>query len=410
MTISTPPSRNLRILLARAVLAAGVLTLLLSAIWAGLLRLGWALPAPQHGLAALHGPLFVCGMLGALIGLERAVALGRPWAFIGPLLTLASGLGLLAGLPVSVGALLLSAASLSLLLVFAALIRRQPAQFVVTMALGAVCWLGGNLLWLGGRPLAVASLWWAGFLVLTIVGERLELGRLRQLPSWTAKIFALGVVTVLLGLGVTVVAYAPGVRLTGAGFVILGLWLLAFDIARRTIRRPGLPGFSATCILSGSLWLVIAGMLALITPPAYAGPGYDALLHAVFVGFVFAMIFGHAPIIVPALLQIPLKFNRWSYLPLVALHLSLLMRVAGDLTLRLDLRRWGGMLNAMAIAIFLLLTLISALQARWQRQPTRRAPPAGTLDQQPAPARNSSSAARSVDDGQIIEEVQDGTA
>lgn len=408
MTAPAPSSLSRRTLLVRAVLVAGVLGLLLSALWGGLLRLGWALPAPRSGLAALHGPLFVCGMLGTVIGLERAVALGRPWAFSGPLLTLAGGLGLLAGLPSGLGALMISAGSLGLLLVFAVLVRRQPARFVVTMALGAAAWLVGNLLWLWGRPLAVASLWWAGFLVLTILGERLELGRLRRLPAWALQVFVLGIAILLLGLGATTVAYATGVRLSGAGIILLGLWLLTFDIARRTIRRPGLPRFSAVCILSGSVWLLVAGIIALNAGAVYAGPVYDALLHAVFVGFVFAMIFGHAPIIIPALLQIPLNFRRWSYLPLVALHLSLILRIAGDLTLRLDLRRWGGMLNALAIMLFLLLTLASALQARGQ--PEQRETPIETLKPSGSPAGIGPITARSNDDGRTLnQEVQDGT-
>ncbi|MCS6883494.1 MAG: hypothetical protein RMK84_16155 [Oscillochloridaceae bacterium] len=406
MTMPASASLSRRALLVRALLAAGVLALLLGAIWGGLLRLGWALPTPRSDLAALHGPLFVCGMLGTVIGLERAVALGRPWAFSGPLLAMAGGLGLLAGLPASLGALLITAGSLGLLLVFAVLVRRQPARFVVTMALGAAAWLVGNLLWLVGRPLAVASFWWAGFLVLTILGERLELGRLRQLPARALRIFVLGVATLLLGLGATPIAYGAGARLSGAGFVILGLWLLAFDIARRTVRRAGLPRFTAVCILSGSVWLAVAGGIALSAGAVYAGPVYDALLHAVFVGFVFAMIFGHAPIIIPALLQIPLAFNRWSYLPLVALHLSLLLRVAGDLTLRLDLRRWGGMLNALAIALFLLLTLASALRAR--RQPKHSASPSETPVFPPSTAGIDPATARNPDDGRIIKEVQDG--
>jgi hypothetical protein len=48
---------------------------LIGALWGGLLRLGWAWPTPQPSLALLHGPLMVCGFLGTLIGLERAVAL-----------------------------------------------------------------------------------------------------------------------------------------------------------------------------------------------------------------------------------------------------------------------------------------------------------------------------------------------
>lgn len=96
-------------------------------------------------------------------------------------------------------------------------------------------------------------------------------------------------------------------------------------------------------------------------------------------------------------------------LPLVALHLSLLLRVAGDLTLRLDLRRRGGMLNALAIVLFLLLTLASALQAHWQ--PEHREAPVETLNPSGAPAGIGPITARSPDDGRKLnKEVQDGTA
>lgn len=83
-----------------------------------------------------------------------------------------------------------------------------------------------------------------------------------------------------------------------------------------------------------------------------------------FVGFVFAMIFGHAPIIIPALLNLPVRFRTWSYLPLALLHLSLLVRIGGDLAGSGDVRRWGGMLNALAILLFLGLTALSIRQGR----------------------------------------------
>jgi hypothetical protein len=354
-------------LLARAALAAGVAALLIGGLWAGLLRLGWDLPGASAGLAAAHGPLMVCGLLGTVIGLERAVALGRPWAFAGPLLTLAGGAALAAGLPASLAALLMAGGSVGLLAVFAAVLRRQPARYLVTMALGAGAWLGGNLLWLAGRPMALAALWWAGFLVLTIVGERLELGRLRQLPPRALWAFSLAVGALLAALALAVVDMGAGVRLAGISLAALGLWLLAFDIARRTVRRPGIPRFSAICILSGSAWLVAGGLIALAAGAVYGGPLYDAQLHAVFVGFVFAMIFGHAPIIVPALLKLPLAFSRWSYLPLALLHASLVARLAGDLAGLADVRRWGGMLNAASIVLFLLITAASVARGLRRR-------------------------------------------
>ncbi|GIW03295.1 hypothetical protein [Roseiflexus sp.] len=348
----------------RIALAVGVVSLLIGGIWSGLMRMGWVLPTLHGQLALLHGPLFVCGMLGTVIGLERAVALGRGWAFVGPGLTFIGGIAMLIGAPVSLAALLVTGGSLVLLAIFGLIAQRQPARFTVTMALGATVWLGGNLFWLAGRPLALASLWWAGFLILTILGERLELGRLRNLPSQALWWFAAGIGALLSGLILAGIAMDAGMRVAGAGFLALGAWLLQYDVARRTLRRPGLPRFSAVCILSGSGWLIIGGMIALISGALYAGPRYDALLHALFVGFVFAMIFGHAPIIIPALLNLPVRFGVWSYVPLVLLHLSLLMRIGGDLAGLGDVRRWGGMLNATAIMLFLGLTALSVWQGR----------------------------------------------
>jgi hypothetical protein len=57
-------------------LALAILALLF-AMWAGLLRLGWALPTLPT-LALAHGPLMISGFLGVLIPLERAVAINSP--------------------------------------------------------------------------------------------------------------------------------------------------------------------------------------------------------------------------------------------------------------------------------------------------------------------------------------------
>ena len=63
---------------------------LLAALWAGLMRLGWQLPALTPSLALAHGPLMISGFLGTLITLERAVAMQKKWMYLPPLL---SGLG-----------------------------------------------------------------------------------------------------------------------------------------------------------------------------------------------------------------------------------------------------------------------------------------------------------------------------
>src|SRR5438093_11059695 len=79
-------------------MALGMLALL-TALWGGLVRLGWAWPLPWPTLFIAHGPLMVCGFLGTLIGVERAVALGAVWPYAAPLLTAAGSLALLTGLP-----------------------------------------------------------------------------------------------------------------------------------------------------------------------------------------------------------------------------------------------------------------------------------------------------------------------
>src|SRR3990172_10195935 len=84
---------------ARFPLLAMAIAALLAGLWSGLLRLGWDLPALGPELAMVHGPLMACGFLGTLITLERAVALGRRWTYLVPLVTAAGTCMLLAGVP-----------------------------------------------------------------------------------------------------------------------------------------------------------------------------------------------------------------------------------------------------------------------------------------------------------------------
>ncbi|MCC7352870.1 MAG: hypothetical protein IT330_03860 [Anaerolineae bacterium] len=347
-------------------LALGMVALL-AAMWAGLLRLGWGLPMLRPTLPIAHGPLMVSGFLGTLISLERAVALGRRWTYVPPLLTGLGALVLIAGLPGTIGPLLITFGSLGLVAVFAVIVRRQPALYTMTMEIGAIAWLVGNGLWLAGRPLYSVVLWWAGFLVLTIAGERLELSRLLHLSRWSQIAFLVIVGVFLAGLVVAIPALAVGMRLAGAGMVALALWLLRHDIARRTVRQTGLTRFIAVSLLAGYVWLGIGGLLGLFFGEVVAGPRYDAVLHSIFLGFVFSMIFGHAPIIFPAVLGTKVAFRSAFYVHLALLHLSLLLRIAGDLASWVPGRQWGGLLNVVALLLFL------ANMARGMRSPASKA-------------------------------------
>lgn len=342
---------------------------LLAALWAGLLRLGWALPAWPHGLAMAHGPLMVSGFLGALISLERAVGLsglttGRRWTYAAPALT---GLGALAMLfnPAGWGGpLLITLGSAVLCIAMLVILRIHVEWHGVVMMLGSAAWLTGNAFWLAGRSVAQAELWWSGFLLLTIVGERLELNRLLR-PTRAARLaFAAAVALFLAGLVLSVFSYAAGTWLAGLGMLALALWLLNFDIARRTVRKRGLTRFIAFCLLLGFGWLAVAGALSMRYSGETAGLHYDARLHSLFLGFVFSMIFGHAPIILPAVLGLPLRFGQRFYAPLILLQASLLLRITGDLAGWFEGRRWGGLLNEVALLLFLALAAQAVRRSR----------------------------------------------
>lgn len=340
--------------------ALGILALL-AGMWTGLVRLGWGLPSLQP---AAHGPLMVSGFLGTLIGLERAIALGRRWSYAAPILSGGGGLLLALGGPTASGAALQALGSLAFVVVFIYIVRRHVALHTAVMGLGAVSWLVGNGLWLAGRPLFQVVYWWGAFLVLTIAGERLELSRLLRLTSRNRTLFAAAVGLLLAGLTLSLVRYSAGVRLTGLGFLAVALWLGRFDVARRTIRRTGLTRYMATCLLAGYLWLGISGALALSYGGVPAGPIYDAILHTLFLGFIFSMIFGHAPIILPTVFGGRPIYNRVFYLHLVLLHGSLLLRAGSDLAMWTPGRRWSSLLNVTAILLFMGTTVPAVYRAQ----------------------------------------------
>jgi len=323
-------------------------------LWAGALRLGWNLPVFGQGLPLGHGPFMVVGFLGTLIGLERAVAGDHIWPFGVPISTGVGTLALLAGLPALVCTSLTTAGSLLMVWVFVSLYRQSPAAHFVIMAISAFTWVIGNTLWSRGASLFTVVPWWVGFLVLMIAAERLQLSRVMQRTGRTFLLFYLSTGVLLLGLTYSLNSFHLGLRLTGVGLLALALWLLRYDIAWNSLRRPGLPRFMAVCLLSGYVWLGVSGLLWLFMAQYFqSGPRYDAMLHGLFIGFVFSMIFAHAPVIFPSITGIALPFRAIFYAHLFLLHLSLSLRIAGDLMFWISAYRWGGTLNILAVVIFL---------------------------------------------------------
>ncbi len=343
-------------------LIAGFISLL-SGMYIGLARLGWDFPLHSAAQFELHGALMVCGFLGTVICLERAVAIGERWAYAGPLASAAGALLLLTGYAAWTGAILTTAASIILIAASAKIYLKQRELFTFTLLLAAICWLTGCVLWLAGfRPAQVVP-WWMGFLILTIVGERLELSRFLQPSRGSRALFIASLLLFLAGVCVATFAELQDFRLLAASFIALSLWLARNDIVRRTIRQQGLTRFIAVALTSGYVWLLIAGLTGLYLPQLQPGSSYDAFTHAVFLGFVFSMIFGHAPIIFPAISKVRIPYHAGFYLPLLVLQLSVAFRLSGDFLFMSGLRKAGGLLHAVAIAFFILTLAVSAAGA-----------------------------------------------
>ena len=91
---------------------------LVAATWAGLLRLGWQWPTLRPTLALSHGPLMVAGFFGTLISLERVVAMGKRWTYIGPLVNGIGGVLFAFGIGGIIGPVLITLGSIWLILIF----------------------------------------------------------------------------------------------------------------------------------------------------------------------------------------------------------------------------------------------------------------------------------------------------
>lgn len=350
-------------------LAAGIIALL-AGVWAGLWRLGWHLPIYNTALPLAHGPLMVSGFLGTLISLERAVALKKIWTFAGPVCSGIGALLLTIGLRTVVGPLAILLGSLVLAGIFLALFRQAPELHYMIMGAGADLWLIGNLLWIRGFGVPQVVPWWMGFLVLTIAGERLELNRLLRLTGRVRFLVLACSMGLILSLFLSLMWFDLGMRVSGVVLIGLAIWLLRYDMARKSLRQQGLARYIAVAMMSGYLWLGMAGVLALWQGGVTAGFLYDAILHAVFVGFVFSMIFGHAPVIFPVVLRLPLSFRTSFYFPLILLHLSLLTRITGDIIKSPPVRMWGGMFNAVAILLFLYNTITAIMDNKFASDKT----------------------------------------
>ena len=346
---------------------------LLAGIDAGLLLLEVPAPVGSAHLPDVHGPLMVLGFLGTLIALERAVALRSTLGYAAPALLGLGGLALAAGLPRPVGQALLLDGTVALVAVLVALWRRRRDDPVLVEVLGACLAVLAALLWVRVDAAVVVPLL-AGFVVLTIAAERVELARV-HLPASAAQVLV-GVAAVVATAATAAVLFPdPGSRAFGLSLFALVAWLAPRDVARHTVHSAGQPRFCAVAMLAGYAWLAVAGVAWAVSGVTTTPAAHDVVVHTIFLGFVMSMVLAHAPVILPAVLRRPVPYRPLLWVPLVVLHTGLLVRVGGDLADRPVLVAAGGYGTAAAL---LLLPLSALLTATLPPPATRATTPSRT--------------------------------
>jgi len=331
----------------------------------------------------------IYGFLGTAICLERAVALQsdgrRAWAYAAPLLTGAGGISAvvislnegarttLTSLPIPrflaahlsgfapermmPGFLItLGMAALSAIYCYV-WARRQATHAVLIQLIGALIGLGGILLWWRGLETPRAVPWWLAFLIVTIIGERVELARLAFASGSTERRITAESAALMVGL--TVALYSPtvGYPLIGLSLGVLMADTAWHDVARGTVRMSGLPRLAAVCMLSGYAWALVPALMWIVAPPAFDGYGYDAGVHAITIGFVVSMLLAHAPVIIPAVARREVPYHVAMWVPFAFLQVSLALRLLAGAREAAYPWRLGGTLGVVGVLLFVATTL-----------------------------------------------------
>jgi len=324
---------------------------LLMGIVGGWIRLGY-IALPIATAAVSHGLLMVGGFMGTLICLERCLVMKYKAWLLAPILGLLATVLFLSGYE-KIGMYFLTLESVALFLVMYIQTVKHRLSELVVLCIGSICWLIGNILVIKTGFVPVATTWWIGFVLLTIVGERLEFGKFLPNPRWSKALLH----TLLTAFFVALIVpfHEGGNWILGSCAVVMGMWLLRFDMARISVRKGGYHRFIGLGLIISYVWLVMFGLvLCLIYSHPYF---YDLFLHIFFLGFAFSMIWAHAPIILPTVF----KRTRTVFHPVlwpfwILFQISLLGRMLFSLLKYTDGRSWFGILNGwVVLAMFVMM-------------------------------------------------------
>ncbi|HRE09245.1 MAG TPA: hypothetical protein PK605_05535 [Ignavibacteria bacterium] len=338
-----------------------VLLSLLTGIFSGWFRIGWNLPISLP--SGEHGALMVGSFLGTLICIERSVSYHNKIALLVPMLNGMSLVFFLLAMPkIAYVLLILGGAGLTGIY-YMVYVKHKGIHILIMMA-GAMCYLIGSAILFNSTFYPAVVMWWIAFLFLTITGERLELSRFILLKNTLKKQAVLIILISLFIISIFLPFHSDlGSLLSAVSMIGSAVWLLKFDMAKHSLKKPGQSFYSGVLLITGYVWLVITGLF--FTFGAYFGSFYDASLHAFFLGFVFMMIFAHAPVILPAVLKLGISpFGKTLYIWYILLNLTLIFRVLTFIPGVAAYKHWAGMLNGIAILGFFANMIVLAKLAR----------------------------------------------
>jgi nitrite reductase (NO-forming) len=313
-----------------------------------------------------HGVFMIFGFLGGAIGLERAVAFqagspSRPkWGFLAPAFagvgsllmifealpfvsreTSFAPLRFLANNPQALPGIAWTLSMATLTGIYLGVWRRQQSVAVLIQLLGAFVGVCGIALWARGVDAQIIAPWWMGYLVLTIVGERIELARVAFIAHNIEWLIFFSCVAFSVALGLCLLNPAAGYPALGVSLGAMLLLAITHDTARKTYRLRGVTGFMGTCMLVGYAWALLAAAVWIFSPTGFEGYWRDMAIHALAIGFTMSMVAAHASMIIPSITRRPMTYRPVLWVGWAVMQLGLAVRLLGTTRDATLLWQWG---------------------------------------------------------------------
>jgi hypothetical protein len=270
----------------------------------------------HQSLATLHYVIFFSGFFGTLLSVESAVGQGKKWLFLIPATIL-------------IGTLLYITYGIWYIFVLGAAIFSIPSIMVFVQRKNYITFVIPCILFFLGAIFNVMNFYYSSalaylyFITLYILAERLELAKIVGAGKGAFWNLVASELVILFAIVLSIYNLQLAIRLSGLTTLILAIWFWFNDLARKAIRTREPAKYSALAMLIGYIWLALGNTLFIVDASTFWGES----IHSVTLGFVFSMVFAHAPIIFPNVAKVKFNFSRTLYIPLFLLHFSVLLRV-----------------------------------------------------------------------------------